>query len=310
MVSVSETIYITRAACVIVESCVHVTRMTCHIVWTSLVSSRETPNRHTTMPAVLTSPAAPAVALALATRGRPSPRRLAPARALPPHVSVQYAPEYGDPKFDEDTRNEFNSGEEFVADVEQARVLWDDGWDVLDVRAAQEIEHFGKFPNPPPGTIGGVFETIVVSGPHKVKEIPLITSTGYRFDPSANAKVFQNKTKNAEFMTAVRKNFPDTDTAKIMVTCSDGRQRAVAVLEMLEDAGYKNLVLLQGGYTLYNRHWSSKLNRRLPNGAFKTDWNAPGDIQGLGVANPEFGNSDGIMYGSWKDATDWKTTLA
>jgi hypothetical protein len=68
-------------------------------------------------------------------------------------------------------------------------------------------------------------------------------------------------------------------------------------------------VLLQGGYTLYNRHWSSKLNRRIPNGQFKTDWNAPGDIQGLGQANPEVANGDGIVYGSWKDATDWKSAL-
>lgn len=231
-----------------------------------------------------------------------------PTRALPPHQTIAYAPEYGDRTFDEETRTAFASGKEFVADVEQARVLWDDGWDVLDVRVGCEIEHFGRFPNPPPGTIGGVFETIVVSGPHKVKEIEVIGSTGYRFDPTANAKAFQNKTKNAEFMTQVTQRFPDK-AAKIIVVCSDGRQRSVAALEQLDAAGYQHLVLLQGGYTLYNRHWSSKLNRRIPNGQFKTDWNAPGDIQGLGQANPEVANGDGIVYGSWKDATDWKSAL-
>jgi hypothetical protein len=133
-----------------------------------------------------------------------------------------------------DTSLAFSSGDAFVADVEQSRVLWDDGWDVLDVRASQEIEHFGRFPNPPPGTIGGVFETVVVSGPHKVREVPLVLSSGYRFDPAFGAKVFAAKTKNAAFLESVAINFPDKQNARIMVCCSDGRQRAVAALEALE----------------------------------------------------------------------------
>ncbi len=242
------------------------------------------------------------------TRSRPT--RTTRTNALPPTQTIAYAPEYGDPIFDEETRQAFNSGEEFVADVEQARVLWDDGWDVLDVRVDHEIEHFGKFPNPPAGTIGGINETIVVSGPHKVREIQLITSSGYRFDPAANDKVFKNQEKNGDFMNQVQAQFPDKENAKIIVSCSDGRQRAVYVLEALEEAGYKHLVLLQGGFTLYNRHWTFKLNRRLPNGTFKTDWNAPGDIQGLGQANPEVANfGDAIQYGSWVDEVDWKSKL-
>ena len=82
-----------------------------------------------------------------------------------------------------------------------------------------------------------------------------------------------------------------------------------AALEALETAGYANLVLMQGGFNLYNRHWTKKLNRRLPNGNFKTDLSAPGDIQGCG-ANPEMGNAnDAIAFGPWVDDTDWKTAL-
>ena len=97
-----------------------------------------------------------------ARRFRVAPhRRLAPARALPETDRVGVVPEYGDPTFDAAVREAFDSGRECVADAEQARTLWDHGWDVLDVRDAHEIEFHGNFPNPPVGTIGGVFETIV-----------------------------------------------------------------------------------------------------------------------------------------------------
>ena len=150
-------------------------------------------------------------------------------------------PEYGDPNFDKGVIGMFDSGEEFVADVEQARVLWDHGWDVLDVRDEHEIDFFGDFPNPPPGTIGGCFETIVVSGPHKVRVIPMVTSTGYRFDSAAGGKVFANKTRNAGFKEAIAAAFPNKDEAKIMVSCSDGRQRAVAALD--QDGGMSDVEL-------------------------------------------------------------------
>lgn len=154
-----------------------------------------------------------------------------------------------------------------------------------------------------------MFETVVVSGPTKVREVPIVTSTGYRFDPSAGTKVFAGKARNAGFVDAVRAAFPDPAIAKIIVSCSDGRQRAVAALDALEEAGYSNLVLLKGGFNLYNRHWTKKLNRRLPNGNFKTNLSAPGDIQGCG-ANPEAGNAnDAIAFGPWVDDTDWKTAL-
>ena len=236
-------------------------------------------------------------------------RRLTPTRALPATERIAMVPEYGDPNFDKGVIGMFDSGEEFVADVEQARVLWDHGWDVLDVRDEHEIDFFGDFPNPPQGTIGGCFETIVVSGPHKVRVIPMVTSTGYRFDSAAGGKVFANKTRNAGFKEAIAAAFPNKDEAKIMVSCSDGRQRAVAALEVLEEMGYKNLVLLQGGFNLYNRHWTKKLGRRLPNGTLRVNNMAPGDVQVYGHMPDTNSVNDGIDFGPWKDETDWKTAL-
>lgn len=118
------------------------------------------------MSALLTSPCPYPRA---APRARPLSRRPIPARALPETERIGMVPEYGDPLFDKSVLEMFASGTECVADVEQSRVLWDHGYDVLDVRDEHEIEFFGDFPNPPPGTIGGVFETIVVSGPNKVR---------------------------------------------------------------------------------------------------------------------------------------------
>lgn len=158
-----------------------------------------------------------------ARRFRVAPRRrLAPAHALPETDRVGVVPEYGDPTFDAAVREAFDSGRECVADAEQARTLWDHGWDVLDVRDAHEIEFHGDFPNPPVGTIGGVFETIVVSGPHKVRAVPIVTSAAYRFDPDAGSKVFANKTRNPGFEAAVSAAFPNKAEAKIIVSCSTG----------------------------------------------------------------------------------------
>ena len=148
------------------------------------------------------------------------------------------------------TREAFDAGDAFVADAEEARVLWDCGWDFLDVRDDAEAAFFGSIPNPPPGTIGGHNEVVVVSGREKVRRVPLVRAKGYRYDSSVNAKVFVDPAVDDDFVAEVEKEFPDKKKASIVVVGSDGRQRAVAALEMLEEAGYERLVLLQGGFNL------------------------------------------------------------
>jgi hypothetical protein len=63
------------------------------------------------------------VALPKTSRGIAPRRRSTVARAS------GVVPQYGDAVFDAATRDAFNSGDAFVADAEQARVIWDDGWD-------------------------------------------------------------------------------------------------------------------------------------------------------------------------------------
>jgi len=40
-----------------------------------------------------------------------------------------------------------------IASAEEGRVLWDQGYTILDVRALSEIEYVGKLPNPKRGEV-------------------------------------------------------------------------------------------------------------------------------------------------------------
>jgi len=259
------------------------------------------------MPASLARVRAPSRALAR-VRAPSSPSRSARGRhrrATTPRA----IPQYGDPVFDAVTREAFDAGDAFVADAEEARVLWDCGWDFLDVRDDAEAAFFGSIPNPPPGTIGGHNEVVVVSGREKVRRVPLVRAKGYRYDSSVNAKVFVDPAVDDDFVAEVEKEFPDKKKASIVVVCSDGRQRAVAALEMLEEAGYERLVLLQGGFNLYNRGWDGRLKRRIPHGEFVSDYYKPGDVQQFSRGDKAGNANDAIAFGPWVDPFDWKPAL-
>ena len=94
--------------------------------------------------------------------------------------------------------------------------------------------------------------------------------------------MFANKTRNPGFEAAVSAAFPNKAEAKIIVSCSDGRQRAVAALETLEAMGYERLVLLQG-FQPVQQTLDEKARRRLPNGTFRANNNAPGGREDTGT---------------------------
>ena len=97
--------------------------------------------------------------------------------------------------------------------------------------------------------------------------MPLINARA-QYDSDAGKKVVKDKQPNRDLMNQVKKIFPDTN-AKIIICCSDGRNRAIQALEALDEAGYVNIVGLRGGYNMWNRTWDAKLRRR----------NLPGDFQ-------------------------------
>merc|ERR1712060_964425 len=54
-------------------------------------------------------------------------------------------------------------------------------------------------------------------------------------------------TPNADWIEQVKKAIPDAKE-KIIVFCSDGRQRAIMALQELDEMGYENIVGVRGGF--------------------------------------------------------------
>lgn len=50
----------------------------------------------------------------------------------------------------------------------------------------------------------------------------------------------------------VQRKFPNKE-AKLLVSCSNGRQYSIDALEALDEAGYTNIVGLRGGYNAWFR---------------------------------------------------------
>lgn len=71
-----------------------------------------------------------------------------------------------------------------------------------------------------------------------------------------------NKQNNPDFISMIKKKFPDTETCFI-VCCGNGKKYSIDVLEALDEAGYSNTVLLRGGFLAWTRTWDNKLNRRV-----------------------------------------------
>ena len=110
-----------------------------------------------------------------------------------------------------------------IANWEEARCLFSDhGYNILDIRCEAEIDQIGNFPRSLPSdhpAHGGRFF-----------EVPLIFAKS-QYDSEAGKKVMKNMEKNEGFIRKVEELFPDKANAKIIVACSDGRNRAIQALE-------------------------------------------------------------------------------
>ena len=134
--------------------------------------------------------------------------------------------------------------------------------------------------------------------------MPLIFAQS-RYDSEAGKKVIVNQEKNTNFLSQVEKIFPDKANAKIIVSCSDGRNRAIQALEALDEAGYVNIVGLRGGYNMWNRTWDAKLRRRNLPGQFQEEFMHSADGCGVHATGASFQNQDAFQYADWKDETEW-----
>jgi len=180
--------------------------------------------------------------------------------------------------------------EEGIADVLEGMILvLAGGYRILDVRAKSEIEFVGNYPRDQ------------VNGPRFV-ECPIINATR-QYDSEKGEKVYK-QTVNADFKAQVEKLFPDKE-AKIIVACSDGRNRTLQALEFMDEMGYVNIVGLRGGYNMWNRQWDAKLRRRNLPGVFKEEYGHSADGCGVHATGASFQNQDAFQYADWRDDTEW-----
>ena len=167
-----------------------------------------------------------------------------------------------------------------------------DDYDVLDVRSKAEIEYVGNYPTAKKNRAVG----------ERFHMIPLINAKR-KYDSKAGEKVYV-QTKNEAFKEEIERTFPDKD-AKIIVSCSDGRNRAIQALELLDEMGYANIVGLRGGYNMWNRQWDQNMRRRNLPGAFKEEFGHKAEGMGVHGTGATFQNQDAFQYADWKDTTKW-----
>ena len=167
-----------------------------------------------------------------------------------------------------------------------------DGYDVLDVRSQAEIEFVGNFPTTKKNKeVGARFHCI-----------PLINAVR-TYDAVKKEKVYV-QTVNKDFKAMIEKTFPDKN-AKIIVSCSYGRNRSIQTLELLDEMGYVNIVGLRGGYNLWNRQWDQNMRRRNLPGNFKEEYSHGAEGMGVHGTGASFQNQDAFQYADWKDKTEW-----
>jgi len=160
------------------------------------------------------------------------------------------------------------------------------GYTVLDVRADSEIDFMGNFPKTD----------------QRFKVCSLINASR-KYDSEKGEKVYVQSV-NEGFKAQIEKMFPDKE-ARIIVSCSDGRNRAIQALEIMDEMGYVNIVGLKGGYNLWNRQWDSKLRRRNLPGVFKEEYQHGADTCGVHATGAGFENQDAFQYADWRDTVEW-----
>jgi hypothetical protein len=86
---------------------------------------------------------------------------------------------------------------------------------------------------------------------------------------------------------------------------SDGRIRAIAALDAMDEMGYTNIVGLKGGANLWTREWDAKMRRRNLPGTHIQNYMHQGDSPQLHGTGSTFQMADAQTYDDWRDATEW-----
>jgi len=193
-----------------------------------------------------------------------------------------------DPDFIEEVMAAFP--DKGVANVEEGRCLYEEGYQYLDVRSKPEVESDGQTP--------------------RAVNIPLI-DTVRKWNLSVSpAELEVTQTANPKFMEQIKEAFPDKDTP-ILVVCSDGTQRAIQVLMLLDAEGYTNIVGLKGGFIEWNFFFKpypkqNRIERRGQTVKYSTVYTADGDALGVHTTGAGFTPVDKVdMHIDSVDMQTW-----
>jgi rhodanese-related sulfurtransferase len=166
------------------------------------------------------------------------------------------------------------------ASTEEARVLFENNFIILDCRAHDEIAYEGR-----------------CSGKPNVIEVPLINAKRV-YDAEAGKKVYKQERVNAEtFVSSVTAKAGGSKDTNIMIMDSVGGIRAEKAFEILSSNGFSSLVLVNGGVNAWKAAWDANMRRRQLPGSFSR-----------GFDNAMFSDSmvsHAETFGSAGDETVW-----
>ena len=152
------------------------------------------------------------------------------------------------------------------------QILFSEGnYTYLDVRPELELDETGKVR----GCVNvGLFDSKRV------------------WDSEKGEKIIVKK-ENPDFIKQVEKKIPDKETF-IIVGCSDGTAYTMDALQLLDDAGYINLVGLKGGFYTWFRTWDTNLRRRRGDGYTEAYDGEGSDSCGVHATGAGFERADKI----------------
>jgi len=199
--------------------------------------------------------------------------------------STEYFPQWPNKPFIASVLDKFP--EAGIASAEEARVLFSEaGYEFLDVRSEYEVENDGRCP--------GAVEIEIIQ-----------TRRVFNSESTAVDKKDTIQTINREFMDQLKAAFPSKD-AKIIVACSDGRNRAIQTLMALDAEGYTNLVGIKGGFNAWFRLFDMKLNRRREDG-YQEDYGGMGETAcGIHGTGADFTRMDALDKIPLQDQIEWQ----
>eukprot|EP00667_Euglena_gracilis_P008825 EG_transcript_8951 len=171
----------------------------------------------------------------------------APAYIAPPTASVPPATVIGaqllfqEPSFQAATIASFPA--KGAATPDEARVLWKlDGYSMLDLRSDMEGADRGRIRGPNKGSI----------------DIPTFQAKS-TYDVNLGKRVVTQQA-NGQWLEQVKARFPKD--AKIILVCSDGDKRSQQAQALLSREGYRNLVVLSGGFNTWDMYFDKRLGVR------------------------------------------------